>query len=191
MDCLKDAFDGYGLFGILILAMLDSFILSIPTEALFIPFGIENHEHVFFYAFLTSGAGAVGAVFGYILGLKGGRPILNKFFSDRQIYKVERLFAKHGSLAVVVAAFSPVPFQLATIASGVFRISIVKLIICAFIGRFARFGLLAVIIVLMGEKARFFLTSSEFLYLLVLITAVGLVVYGLYWFIKGLFSKKL
>ncbi|MCL0041658.1 VTT domain-containing protein [Peptococcaceae bacterium] len=190
MDWLKDVFDDYGLIGLLILAVLDSFILSIPTEALFIPLGLANCSNVFLYASLTAAAGALGAVFGYVLGLKGGRPILNRFFDNRQIYKVERLFSKHGSLAVVVAAFSPVPFQLATIASGVFRMSLIKLIICAFIGRFARFGLLAVIIVLMGEKARDFLTSPEFLYLLVLITIIGLVLYGLYWVLKGLFAKK-
>ena len=191
MDQLGEIFIDYGLAGLLILAFLDSFILPVPTEALFIPLGLANPDLVLWYAFLTTIASLVGAAGGYLLGLKGGRPVLKRLFGAEDIRKMEKLFSKHGTMAIVIAGFSPFPYKVATITSGAFGIPFKKLMFWSLISRGTRFCLLAVIIIVMGESAREFLISPEFVHLLVAITIVGLLLYGLYWIVKKAHKKRL
>ncbi|MCL0081094.1 VTT domain-containing protein [Peptococcaceae bacterium] len=183
MDQLVEIFQEYGSIGLFIIAFLDSF-LPMPTELLFIPLGLANPEMLLWYVFLTAIASSMGAPVGYLLGLKGGRPVLKRMFKAKDIGKVENLFAKHGTVAIIIAGFSPFPYQVATVASGAFRISLKKLMFWTFISRGARFCLFAVIIVVFGEEAREFLISPEFVYLVIIITTVGLLLYGLYWVVK-------
>ena len=59
---------------------------------------------------------------------------------DRQ---VERLYNRYGVSAVLIAAFTPIPYKVFTIASGVFRLNIFGFIVASVIGRGARFFLVA------------------------------------------------
>lgn len=190
LDQFAEIFKDFGLIGLLILAVLDSFILPVPTEALFIPLGLANPDLVLWYAFLTTIASLIGAAGGYLLGLKGGKPVLKRIFKADDIKKMENLFAKHGTMAIVVAGFSPFPYKVATITSGAFGVSFRTLMFWSLVSRGTRFLLLAIIIIFMGEAARSFLLSPQFVYLLVVITIVGLLLYGLYWMVKQASKKR-
>ncbi len=53
--------------------------------------------------------------------------------------RVGALFENNAFLAVSLAAFTPIPFKVFTIAGGFFSISLPIFLIASIIGRFARF----------------------------------------------------
>lgn len=170
----------YGVVGLFIISFLDSFILPTPPEILLIPLGLANPQLVFWYAAVTIVASVLGAMVGYVLGLYGGRPVVYRLFGKERVKKMEKLMEKHGAFAVVIAAFSPIPYKIVTITSGVLKASFKKMIFWSLIGRGARFFLEAAIIVAMGRAAGEFLTGKQFLLLTGGIGVAVLILYMVY-----------
>ena len=189
MEQLVDTFKDNGIVGLVIVSILGSVILPIPPDTLLIPLGLSNPDMVLCYAVIALIASLFGAAWGYLLGLKGGRMVLNKLFKAEEIRKAENLFAKHSTIAIIIAGFSPLPYNLITITSGVFMISFKKLVFCSIISRGTRFFLLAVIIIVMGESTREFLISYKFVYLIIIAATISLLLYGLYWIVKKTYKK--
>ena len=65
---------------------------------------------------------------------------------------VGRKYAENAFLTVFVAAFTPIPYKVITIAAGLFRISMVTLIVASLIGRAGRFFLVAGALRIFGER---------------------------------------
>ena len=65
-------------------------------------------------------------------------------------------FDRYGVWVVFLAGFSPIPYKLFTITSGVLGLSLLPFIVASLVGRGARFYLVAGLIILGGERfARF------------------------------------
>jgi membrane protein YqaA with SNARE-associated domain len=54
----------------------------------------------FGYAAICSLGSVLGGVLGYFLGLKGGRPLLHRLFSEERIRFVERYYQRYDIWAV-------------------------------------------------------------------------------------------
>ena len=64
-------------------------------------------------------------------------------FTPEQFSKVASLYEEYNFWVVFVAAFTPIPYKVITIAAGVFGINIPMFIIASVIGRGLRFFLVA------------------------------------------------
>jgi undecaprenyl-diphosphatase len=126
---------------------------------LLIPMCILNADLSLFYAFVCTIGSVSGAIFGYYLGKKGGRPILLRFASQQKIEKVEDLFNEHGALAVALAAFTPIPYKVFTISSGVLNYKIHLFVLASIVGRGGRFFIEAAIMMHFGERMLAFVSS--------------------------------
>lgn len=167
----------YGVWGLVLLTFLDAFISPIPPEVLFIPLSLVNPQRAFWLAFLTTGVSVAGALVGYWIGLRGGRPLLHKFFAAQKLKKTEDLIQAYGTMAVLIAAFTPIPFKLITISAGVFGLHLKKLVFWSTLGRGARFSLEASLIVLYGRGAKEFLESDAFSLLTLGMAVLGIIIY--------------
>lgn len=176
----------YGVWGLIILTFLDSFIAPTPPEVLFIPLCIATPERALWLASITIGASVVGAIVGYLLGLKGGRPLLYRFFSEEKIHKAEGIIHSHGAMAILIVSFTPIPYKLITVTSGVLGLSLQKLIFWSILGRSARFLLEAGLIMLYGHAVKEFLEGSSFVVLTLFLGIVVLVFYLL----RSFYLKK-
>lgn len=136
-----------GWIGLILVSFMESSFFPIPPDLLLIPLVINSPEYVFQFALLTTIFSVLGAVVGYYIGLKLGRPILEKL-TNKYIKKVEMYFEKYGVVAVFISAFTPIPFKIFTIASGIFRVPIFPFIFYAFLGRGLRFFIESYIILL-------------------------------------------
>ncbi|MCF8011827.1 MAG: VTT domain-containing protein [Clostridiales bacterium] len=132
------------------------------------------------FAIITIAVSVIGATLGYWLGLKGGRPLLFKFFSQDKIQKGENLIQTHGIMAVLITSFTPIPYKLITVSSGVLGLSLKKLIFWSTIGRGARFFLEAVLIMVYGRAVKDFLLGSTFSFFTLVIGIISLIIYFLY-----------
>lgn len=148
----EQVFVPFGPLGLFIVAFMESSFFPVPPDAILIPLALIRPDLSLFYALVSTVGSVLGACFGYWLGIKGGRPVLLKFAKERRVKKVEHYFEKYGIWAVGIAGFTPIPYKIFTIASGVCRFDIKKLVAVSFVARGARFFLEAAIIMIWGRQ---------------------------------------
>lgn len=185
----------YALIILFILSLSESAFFIIPPEVLLIPMALNNQSASLAYGLFTTLASVIGASFGYWIGMRGGKPILYKLFSKEKIEIVKSLFHRYDTKAIFISAFTPIPFKIFTIAGGVFNINFKRFIITAAIGRGVRYLLLSTLIVLFGEKIRYFLEHQLDKFILIstvaLIVLVGLYKIGLPFLKKRVLKQSL
>ncbi|MCD6359386.1 MAG: DedA family protein, partial [Armatimonadetes bacterium] len=78
-----------GVPGLIAVAFAESSFFPIPPDVILIPLALLDPKNAIFYGLLTTISSAFGALFGYWIGLRGGRPILKKIASEGSIRKAE------------------------------------------------------------------------------------------------------
>lgn len=138
-------FSAFGLYGLFVMALIEASFFPVPPDPLLILLvSKENAPWLPWHCAVVCTAGSViGAAFGWTIGRVGGRPLVYKFFKRDKVVKVESLYERYGMWAVLVAAFTPLPFKLFTISSGMFRLNLLALMFVSLIGRGARFFLVS------------------------------------------------
>jgi membrane protein YqaA with SNARE-associated domain len=98
--------------------------------------------------------GASGYLIGYVFWEGVGQPIVAFYQGEEAFAQVEAWYGLYGSWAVFLAALTPVPYKLFTIASGVLHFSLPLLIAASVVGRGIRFFLTAGVIRFLGPAIR-------------------------------------
>ena len=135
-------------------AFAESSFFPIPPDALLIVMGAGNIPFAFWFAAITTGGSLLGAVLGYYIGLKGGRPLLDRMFDQKKIRFVERQYQRRDVWAVAIAAFTPIPYKVFAIGAGVFRLDMRRFLLASLIGRAGRFFLVAAVISIFGDAVQ-------------------------------------
>lgn len=172
-------FSELGTTGLGLLAFVESSFFPVPPDLLLIAMSINTPEKALLFALICTSFSTLGGALGYAIGKFGGRPVFYKFFSKKAHYleKVENMYTKYGLWAVFAAAFTPIPYKVFTIASGVFTFNFISFMLASFIGRGIRFFIIGISLMFFGDKIKNYL---ELLILAVIITLVFLV-WGYYW----------
>lgn len=134
-------------------AFVESIFSPFPPDPLLIAASVFNPEMAIVLAAVVTVASVAGALAGYWLGKRFGRPVLDRFSSSERVERVEALFDKHGTWAIILAAVSPIPYKVFAIAAGAMEMRLRPFIIASLIGRGARMFLWAILILLFGEAA--------------------------------------
>lgn len=145
-----------GTFGLAINAFIESFFLVPPPDFLLIILDLANPKKALFYAFVCTIASTIGGIVGYYIGKFGGRPIFNFLFRNKhsQFEKVEALYNKYGAIAVLSAAFTPIPYKVFTIASGILNMNFIQFTLASIIGRGLRFFIVSLVLMFFGESVK-------------------------------------
>jgi membrane protein YqaA with SNARE-associated domain len=149
----------HGLIGLIITAFAEASFFPLPPDVILVPLSLLNPKLSFLYAALTTIFSSAGGVFGAVLGLKLGRPLLERFSSNERIDKVARLFSRYGGWAVALAALTPIPYKVFTIAAGVFKVRLWVVFTASLAGRGLRFFLEALAVFLWGDQATTFIST--------------------------------
>jgi len=171
-----------GLPGLIFTAFAESSFFPIPPDIILIPLALLSPENAILYGLLATLSSSTGAFLGYWIGLKGGRPVLRKLASEKSIEKAEAFFNRYGAWAVGIAAFTPIPYKVFTIASGVFMLRDLRaFFLASFLGRGGRFMAEAILIMLFGESIISFLTTrfEQATLLIGVAAAIALIAYSL------------
>ena len=105
------AYTPYGGVALFLNAVAESSFFPLPPDVLLIVLSILRPPLSFVYAAICSVGSVLGGVVGYVLGLKGGRPLLQRFISAERIRFVERYYQKYDIWAVGIAGFTPIPYK--------------------------------------------------------------------------------
>jgi membrane protein YqaA with SNARE-associated domain len=153
------AYTPYGGVALFLNAVAESSFFPLPPDVLLIALSIIRPPLSFGYAAICSVGSVLGGVLGYFLGLKGGRPLLQRLISEERIQFVERYYQKYDVWAVGIAGFTPIPYKVFTISAGVFDLDLKRFILVSLVSRSARFFLVGGMIFIFGEIAKFYLTK--------------------------------
>jgi membrane protein YqaA with SNARE-associated domain len=153
-DQLTQFFMDYGVWGLFFVAFLDSFILPIPPFFIQIGLSLLEPESALSIATIAYIGSVLGAPVGFMLGKWLGKPILNKILPEKWTVLATEQFAKNGDAAVLIGAFTPIPFKMFTVLSGVYNYSFLKLMFFTLLGRGIKFYLIGTLFHFYGKHAK-------------------------------------
>ena len=141
-------------------SFIESFFFPVPPDLMIIPMVVAKRED-YIKIFLIATTGSVlGGLFGYMLGvffLDASMVIIEFYGYEEKVFEMqEKMSTKTGFLAwlgiMFLAGFTPLPFKVFTITSGVIAYSLpVFFFICLFT-RGLRFFLVSYFTFLFGKK---------------------------------------
>jgi len=134
---LQEAMLEGGLPGFYLLMVIQSIIAVIPAEVVLImsgsAFGFEASSMVGTLGLMS------GALINYAIGLKFGRPLVERLIGGDELEKAEKLFVKHGSKMIFAARFIPwVSFDAVSYLAGVTGIALASFAVATLLGTVPR-----------------------------------------------------
>lgn len=127
----------------------ESVIFPIPPDVMLAPMVLANKERAWQYAFITSIASVVGGILGYFLGyfaIELVEPLILEFGYNDVYQRAVAMFQEWGIWIIFIAGFSPIPYKVFTVTAGALSMAFLPFVLASFIGRSARFYLVAALI---------------------------------------------
>jgi membrane protein YqaA with SNARE-associated domain len=139
-----------GGLGLLLIAFLDSSVLSFPiiNDLLLIDLTIQNPSRMPFYAAMATLGSVGGCLFLYYLARKGGEAMFHKHAGPRAQH-IHAWINRNGFLSILVTALlpPPTPFKVFVIAAGALEMPVRTFVLGLLAARALRFfgeGFLAI-----------------------------------------------
>ncbi|EFL87986.1 YqaA family protein [Ahrensia sp. R2A130] len=133
-----------------LVAFAESSFFPIPPDVMLIPMIIAAPRRAFLLAGVATAASVAGGLFGYFIGAQlfgiAGQPLLAFYGGEEAFAKFSALYGEWGAWIVLAGGFTPLPFKVITIASGVTGLNIGTFLIASIVGRGARFFLVALLL---------------------------------------------
>jgi membrane protein YqaA with SNARE-associated domain len=172
----------WGAPGILLVAFLDSSILSLPEIADLLVIWMVTMHPARFALYVTSAT--LGSLLGclalYYIG-KGGETLFRKRISTHRYESTLNAFRRHGVMAVLVPSLlpPPAPFKPFVLLAGVAEISVAKFTTAILIGRGARYFLEGLLALWYGERAMAYIRAHgvEVAIAAIVVLGLGFVIY--------------
>ena len=148
-------------------AFIESSFFPIPPDVMIIPMVISKRKDFIKIALLATVFSVLGALFGYYIGYSLNEIAIGIFeiygyeYSDN--FK-ENFTTRGGFFAwlgiLITAGFTPLPFKLLTISSGIIHFNLISFIFICIITRGLRFFLVAYLTYRFGQKIGPFLDKQ-------------------------------
>ncbi len=143
-----------------LVSFAEASFFPIPPDVMMLPMILAERRRAWRIALITSLASLAGAFLGYAIGYffyeSIGEPILQAYGLLHKFEEFQQLYNEWGFWIVLAAGFTPIPFKVMTIASGVTGMALLPFALAALVGRSARFFLVAGLLYLFGPPIRTF-----------------------------------
>ncbi len=160
-----------------IVAFAESSFFPIPPDAMLIPMTLANRKRAWRYAFICTVASVLGGMFGYAIGYllfdSIGEPLVAFYGMEKGFETLKDWFAEYGLIIVFVAGFTPIPYKVFTISSGLTGLSFPIFVIGSIVSRGLRFLIVCGLIYWFGPPIKAFI--ERYLGLLTILATVLLV----------------
>lgn len=139
-----------------LLSFTESSFFPIPPDVMLAPMVLAQRERAWYLAGLTTITSVLGGLLGYLIGWvlfdRIGEPIIAFYDAAEQFETVKTWFDEYGVWVVFLAGFSPIPYKLFTVTSGLLSLALAPFVLASAVGRGARFFLVAGLIYWGGER---------------------------------------
>ena len=154
----------HAIWALFFIALVESSFFLVPPDVLLIPIILAERNRAWLVAGICTLGSVIGGILGYGIGMFAfdsiGRPILDIYHAFAKFEEMRGLYNEHGALIVFSAGFSPIPYKVFTIASGVAEMNIITFTIASIFGRGARFFLVAALLWKFGEPIKSFIEGN-------------------------------
>lgn len=130
-----------------LISFIESSFFPIPPDALLIPMVLSNRKKAVKIATVCTVSSLLGALFGYAIGMflydSVARPLLELYHYTDKFNDFKNLYNEWGAWVVAFFGFTPFPYKVITITSGVVHLNIFIFMLASVISRAGRFFLIA------------------------------------------------
>lgn len=182
MDFLRNLGD----IGLFIHAMIDAIIFPIPALFSQLSLSALSLDRAIWLATIGFAGCLIGTPIGYGIGKVSGSLVLNKIMKKKWYDSATALFTKHGEAAILVGAFTPIPFKIFTILSGCMNYPLWKLLSYAAIGRAVKFYTVGVLFYVYGRATENMVDSV----LTIILLSVGILIGGVWFTVRMIKNRK-
>lgn len=134
----------------------ESSFFPIPVDVMLAPMVLADRQKAWRLATITTIMSVLGGMAGYLIGRflfdAYGEQLLTLFDAHETFEVIKNNYNQYGVLIILLAGFTPIPYKIFTIASGVMSIAFIPFVLLSLVGRGARFFLVAALIRLGGER---------------------------------------
>ncbi len=151
----------HALWALALVSFAESSVFPIPPDVLIIPMVLAARHKAWRIAAVCTVASALGGMAGYGIGYflyeAVGRPIVEFYGYAAKFANFQAAYNEWGIWIVFSAGFSPIPYKIFTIASGVTGMDPVSFALASVVSRGARFFLVAALLWKFGTPIRIFI----------------------------------
>ena len=150
-----------------------------PVAPLLILCCLENKRRSYWYAWIATICSVLGGIVAFFIGsmmwASVGKQLVAWITSPQSFALLVGQYQQYQAAAVLIGAFTPMPYRLVGITAGFCQLSISSFIVCSLIARATRYFLLAAALNRWGNEIRSVIDRwfYELVLLFVLLVAVG------------------
>ena len=148
-------------------AFIESSFFPIPPDVMIIPMVVAKRNQFLLIALIATIFSVLGALFGYYIGYHLNEIAIQiiEFYGYEYSDTFKEKFSTKGGFTtwlgiLFTAGFTPLPFKLLTISSGIIHFNLISFIFICIITRGLRFFLVAYLTYKFGEKIGPFLDKQ-------------------------------
>ena len=147
------------------ISMIESIIFPLPVDPFLAGLTLAAPRKAFRFAIICTIGSVIGGVIGWLLGYLIGPSIENLFlyfpwFTEEKFNAVKFAYQENGMLIIFLGAFTPLPYKIITITSGIAEVNIIAFILMSILGRGTRFFIVAYLVKFFGKPALLFLQKN-------------------------------
>ena len=171
-------------------AFIESSFFPIPPDVMIIPMVVSKKKRFIQIALIATIFSVLGALFGYYIGysLNDLSTKIFEFYGYEYSNSFKEKFTSGGGFKawlgiLFTAGFTPIPFKLLTISSGIIHFNLISFIFICVVTRGLRFFLVAYLTYKFGEKIGPFLNKEGTKWSIIIATTIILITAGIYFFV--------
>ena len=167
------------------ISIIESIIFPIPVDPFLAGLTLAAPKKAFKFALFCTVGSVIGGVIGWLLGYFVGPSIENillniPWFTEEKFKVVKLAYNENGMLIIFLGAFTPLPYKIITVTSGMAGINIFGFVLMSLLGRGIRFFVVAYLIKFFGMPALLFL--QKHLLLSSSIFGIVIIIFSIYIF---------
>jgi len=180
----------WALLALFVLSFAESSVFPIPPDVLLIPMVLGARTKAMKIATVCTVGSVLGGMFGYYIGHTlwydgSGNPtglaqwFFNHAISAEKFDNLKNWYAEYGFGAVFVAGFTPFPYKVITIFSGVSNLPFGMFVLSSVLSRGARFFIVAWLLKKYGDPVQAFIDKRFNILAIIFCVILGLGFYFL------------
>ena len=167
------------------ISLIESIIFPIPVDPFLAGLTLAAPKKAFKFALFCTIGSVIGGVVGWLLGYFIGPAIENillniPWFTEEKFIAVKSAYDENGMLIIFLGAFTPLPYKIITITSGMAGINVIGFVLMSLIGRGVRFFIVAYLTKIFGMPALLFL--QKHLIISSSILGIAIIIFSIYIF---------
>jgi len=159
-----------------VIAFAESSFFPLPPDTILIPMSLAKPKRAWVYALICTGGSVAGALLGYAIGAllyeTVGKWLINLYGYGARVDEIRALYAQWGWAVILLKGFTPIPFKIVTITSGLLAYSLPLFVLLSLLTRGARFFFIAVLLKRYGEPVNELLDKYFGWFLAILAVAI-------------------